>query len=364
MSHEGKNPFNWGKIALGDNFADHKELLKELLLDALSGQNLILYGPRRIGKTSLINEIFSQLQTNHNYQAVIIDLFENNTIETITGKIFHDLAGNVSKASELAKKVIKGIGTKSFGDSLELTHPSSTELLIQTLNLIKSESQKGKKIIIAFDEFQEMEKIDPNLIKILRSQIQTHQFITYIFTGSHQKLIDMFIDQDQPFYKFGKLVFLQKPDSKEIEQFLERKFISSQISISNEIISTIITKTKNLPYYTFLLAHELWNNYQLENLNAIQMDTIEFVVDKIIRRYTKIYEEYWSNLTKHQRTALKIISKEYSFYKQDVLKKFKVTPASIQRAVDSLLKQQLILKQDEKLEFLDPFFELWIFALN
>ena len=284
--------------------------------------------------------------------------------KTITGKIFRDLAGNVSKASELAKKVIKGIGTKSFGDSLELTHPSSTELLIQTLNLIQSESQKGKKIIIAFDEFQEMEKINPNLIKILRSQIQTHQFITYIFTGSHQKLIDMFIDQDQPFFKFGKLVFLQKPDSKEIEQFLVEKFTTSQISISSEIISTILTKTKNLPYYTFLLAHELWNEYQLADLNAIQMTTVDDVVDRIIRRYTKIYEEYWSNLTKHQRTALKIISNDYSFYKQDVLKKFKVTPASIQRAVDSLLKQQFIWKQDNKIELLDPFFEDWILKIN
>ena len=65
MMQEGKNPFNWGKIAIGENFADHKELLKELLLDALSSQNLILYGPRRIGKTSLINEIFSQLQNHH-----------------------------------------------------------------------------------------------------------------------------------------------------------------------------------------------------------------------------------------------------------------------------------------------------------
>ena len=151
------NPFLWGKIATGENFANRKDLIREMMLDASSGQNLILYGPRRIGKTSLINEVLEELKQKHNFQTIIIDLFETDKIESISGKIFRELAGNVSKAADLAKKAIRGIGTKTFGDNFELILPSSDDLLTHTLNLLKKESEKGKKIIIAFDEFQEMD---------------------------------------------------------------------------------------------------------------------------------------------------------------------------------------------------------------
>lgn len=48
------NPFKYGTIVTGKDFADRKDELKLLTQELTSGQNMILYSPRRYGKSSLI----------------------------------------------------------------------------------------------------------------------------------------------------------------------------------------------------------------------------------------------------------------------------------------------------------------------
>lgn len=40
------------------------------------------------------------------------------------------------------------------------------------------------KICIAFDEFQEIERIDPFIINWMRTAFQNHKHVTYAFLGS------------------------------------------------------------------------------------------------------------------------------------------------------------------------------------
>lgn len=68
------NPFVAGKVVTGDAFADRQTLLAELLIDVTSSQNIILFGPRRIGKTSLVRELLSEAKNNHGMSAIYIDL--------------------------------------------------------------------------------------------------------------------------------------------------------------------------------------------------------------------------------------------------------------------------------------------------
>ena len=57
-----KNPFNYLQFAKGDQFYDRKEILSDLRSRFLSGQtNVVIYGPRRYGKSSLVGELSEQL---------------------------------------------------------------------------------------------------------------------------------------------------------------------------------------------------------------------------------------------------------------------------------------------------------------
>lgn len=81
------------------------------------------------------------------------------------------------------------------------------------LDLIGKKSEKSG-VVVVFDEFQELDTIAPTTIKQLRSTIQHHTNVCYIFNGSDIRILDIFVQSDQPFYKFGKTVNLERPNGK------------------------------------------------------------------------------------------------------------------------------------------------------
>jgi hypothetical protein len=48
------NPFRFGALALDDAFTDRKEEIAELKADVRNGQDVVIFAPRRYGKTSLV----------------------------------------------------------------------------------------------------------------------------------------------------------------------------------------------------------------------------------------------------------------------------------------------------------------------
>ncbi len=49
------NPFRYANIVEGEHFYDRDEELKRLTQTLEGGNNIVLYAPRRYGKTSLVN---------------------------------------------------------------------------------------------------------------------------------------------------------------------------------------------------------------------------------------------------------------------------------------------------------------------
>ena len=54
MYKEAVNPFTYGALALDDAFTDREPELKELLADIRNGQDVLVFAPRRYGKSSLV----------------------------------------------------------------------------------------------------------------------------------------------------------------------------------------------------------------------------------------------------------------------------------------------------------------------
>src|SRR6478735_9132930 len=54
MKNEGVNPFLFGVLALDDTFADREAEIAELAADIRNGQDVVVFAPRRYGKSSLI----------------------------------------------------------------------------------------------------------------------------------------------------------------------------------------------------------------------------------------------------------------------------------------------------------------------
>ena len=51
---EPRNPFRYGALALDDVFTDRKAEIRELETDIRNGQDVVIFAPRRYGKSSLV----------------------------------------------------------------------------------------------------------------------------------------------------------------------------------------------------------------------------------------------------------------------------------------------------------------------
>ncbi|RLF31224.1 MAG: hypothetical protein DRJ99_00170, partial [Thermoplasmata archaeon] len=81
-----ENPFIFGKAVTGENFIDREREIKELKSSLLSGQNILLFSPRKIGKTSLIKETFRRTK---NVACIYIDLWQTASIYSLSREIIN-----------------------------------------------------------------------------------------------------------------------------------------------------------------------------------------------------------------------------------------------------------------------------------
>jgi AAA+ ATPase superfamily predicted ATPase len=56
------NPFKYGRVVSDPYFVGRKDEINEIELNLKSSNNLILYAPRRYGKTSLIKKVLAELE--------------------------------------------------------------------------------------------------------------------------------------------------------------------------------------------------------------------------------------------------------------------------------------------------------------
>jgi AAA+ ATPase superfamily predicted ATPase len=99
------NPFKYGPIALDDSFTDRASEVAELSADALNGQDVVIFAPRRYGKTSLVHRVAQQLARRRALVAEV-NLWFTPTKEKLASRLAREIAdilGLAGKAKEAAR---------------------------------------------------------------------------------------------------------------------------------------------------------------------------------------------------------------------------------------------------------------------
>jgi len=165
------NPFKYGKIVEGEFFYDRVEELKRIKDTLKGGNNLVLYAPRRYGKSSLVHKALNELQAE-GFNTLYLDflsiysreVFIKNYSKLIAEKNSSLIEATVKKFGKLIRGIVPSLSFDNFGNpSFSFSWIDGAEKL-QTLedviNLPDKLSNKKNKWIIAFDEFQEITKLN------------------------------------------------------------------------------------------------------------------------------------------------------------------------------------------------------------
>ncbi len=370
------NPFEYGGIIEPSNFCNRRQEIHDLTRLIESRQTVFMYSERRLGKTSLIHYVLNRLDKKK-FASCRVDLWttesEISFVKAYAQAISKSLSSPGESLFESAKKWFSHLLP-----TLSITPEGKTSLSFQisqsgdhfpgldsVLELPETIARKQKKtIVIAMDEFQQILSYkDSLLIQKLRSIIQSHRHVCYIFLGSRKHLMQkLFLDRSQPFYRAGTHYPLDVIGTEHWRPFLQKKFKLSGKVISDSQIDRILQITENHPFYTQHLCHELW---EITGAQVRDKD-IDSGLELLLKRESYGFERVWDTLTRNQKKLLYGIAHSNDAIKplsQSFLQAFAIPSASsAQRSIEQLFEAGYVDYKKESLYITDRFFKLWILS--
>jgi len=371
-----KSPFFLREIALDDSFCDRELELKELCNHGRSFTNIVLYSPRRYGKTSLVKRVQATL-ANEGVITVYCQFYgvisEEDVASRFAKAIFsvtHQHESIFRKAARLftAYRPVMTVETgteKGLLLSVQLTKTnlSGHDLLEDVMESIDSFVQNvGVPIHIVLDEFQEITTL-PNSRRIeglLREHIQ-RQKASYLFVGSRRGiLLSMFNERRRPFYASAINYPLPPLPEVDFQQFIIDEFCKSGKNCESEASKKIVKLVECYPYYGQKLAYFVFN---LVEKTATVADVDE-AFELLLKEETPVFESIYMGLSTQQITLLHALANEpaNSIYAQEYMNRHRLGSIG---GVQSALKKLVLLDLIERVptagwRIVDPIFSKWI----
>lgn len=368
------NPFKYGQIVEGEYFYDREVELKRIKSTLAGGNNIVLYAPRRYGKSSLVKKALKELNID-GFITVYLDfmpiysrdLFIKSYSKLIAENENNPIEKTVKKISKLIRGIVPSIsfnqqGNPEFSFSY-IQGAEKVETLEDVINLPEKFATTKKKWIIAFDEFQEITKLNgESFEKILRSLIQHHKNVSYIFFGSRTHLLrDMFSNKNRAFYNSAMLMNLNTIDNQYSIRYLQKQFNKDSIKISEEVAEYIIDSVNSIPYYIQFIAAEIWQ--QVINKNT---EITTYHVDEAINIVIELKSDYYWELTsKHTNYRKKVLSalcnSSTGIFSKEVNDKYNLgANSTTQKALLSFIEDGIIEAHNNSYEFTDPIYKLFL----
>jgi PAS domain S-box-containing protein len=250
------NPYIFGNPVSGNLFVGREEVfrrLEELWGQEGTGPSLLLYGQRRMGKSSILQN----LKNFFNLRTIIVD-FDMQ------------LVGRVQDTRELlfnlALKIYDSWCDRGY---YNLEEPTKTEFLEYSpyisfdrfLNRL-NHARDGQRFIIMVDEFEMIEhqinegRIDPFLLHHWRATFMTYPWFIMVFAGLHQ-LEEMRHDYWNPL--FGSVTAIQIGFISETatKRLIVQPIPEFSIEYDTEAVDFIFQLTHGQPYLVQMICHYL-----------------------------------------------------------------------------------------------------------
>ncbi|MGD8520059.1 MAG: ATP-binding protein [Desulfobacterales bacterium] len=375
-----ENPFHYGGIVLGPYFADRQQEIRELKREAKNLSRIFLVSPRRYGKTCLLFNLMASFKTEK-IPAAYLDFNAYPDIRSLAAGYALQTCKALETNRDKLMKLLSGLKNFTPRFSLEANGTTIAAELISTIpdkdaltallesmqHAEKLAARKRQKLIVILDEFSELTKFNGHKMeKALRSQIQTHQSIAYIFSGSEQSMIlAMLRDRKRAFYKLGRIMELRPIDRKTYTNFILRWLKKGRIRASYQDLQRLFELGADIPYNIQRLCYNMWDLAQRDK--KVTSKILEELPVSIARQDSPHYEIIWRTATPlqkkilialSQQPKLKPLSKEFALQYQIS------PPSSIKASLVSLMKKGIIYRTLEgKYQFTDNFMPYWIEAM-
>lgn len=370
------NPFYLKALDLEAPFCNRVKELEKLTRMAESKNDVVIYAPRRYGKTSLVRRVQKRL-ADEGAVTIFVDFNVVAAVNDVAIQLAEAVYQVTHKNESLWKKAIRTLTSfrpiirptidgESVGAEITVeiaagkTGMQLLEAIMQELHQFVSESER--LVHIVFDEFQEIVTL-PEAAKIeavMRTWIQKYK-ASHFFVGSRRRILQgMFNDEQRPFFRSALNFHLPPLPQPELAEFVVNLFARGGKDCPADCSKYLVRLTDGHPHYAMKWGFHI---FELSN-GSISIDDVYKGLGAMLLDDQVYFNSLIQSIPPQQRLLLRALAKEPmdKVMSKDYVRKHNLGSSS---AIAHSLKQLEILDyiehgDDKFWRVVDPMFRFWM----
>ncbi len=265
------NPYVAGAPVLDESMFFGRRQLVNRILQTIHNNSLLIYGERRIGKTSIQHQLKRRLESlvdpSYVFHPVYIDLQgtpEEHFFGTIAEDIFDEL-----------KPVLAGL-RPSRDTAGEYGYRDFVRDVREVIRTLQRRTEKRVKLVLLIDEVDELNDYDPRINQKLRSLFMKNFAENMVAVVSGVEIKKQWEKEGSPWYNFFEEIEVEPLAPEEarhlIEQPIERIF-----RLEGGAVERIIALTAGKPYLIQKLCVSLVTRLYEQHRQLITVADVEHV---------------------------------------------------------------------------------------
>ena len=366
-------PFLAGKPVTGQYFVGRERVLRTI--DAIMAgtadgaiNNVMLLGPRRIGKSSILLNVKSRQDRNPRIATVMINAegvstkrrFADAYMKAVLAA-YEERARRGARRKRIGRAVSAGLRDARgavaeldlsilecvrFTAKMRRMKPDQDDLLEHALGFPERLGrEKGLAFLVLIDEFQSLLKWGAPFLHLFRRLVQDQSHVGYILSGSMPSMMEGIVrDAGSPFYRQLHEVRVGPLEDGVLLPFLRRRLRPTGISIENEAAEKICRLSRRIPDYLQRLGMHSYTACAARNGAFITLADVESSYSDMLEHLDPVFVMQLGSLNDLEKDALLAISRSHSTVSA-MAEHIQAQPTSMPRALGHLIRMSVVEKR-------------------
>lgn len=365
-----ENPFRISGIVTGKHFIDRADELRRVL-ETMRGQGekMLVYGQRRMGKSSILLNAAEQLRKEKG-RVVYADISPATSVTEVANIILHAFnreTGGKVDWMELLRQLkisitINPQGVPSLDVSLKRkSGPEQLACLMSVLDSLDAYAAR-KPLTLILDEFQKIAEFGAEEAEWqLRSAIQQHQNLNHIYAGSQTRMIEEMLTKDRAFYRFFEILRIGPIDEAFMAEWIDGRFTHA-FGKSYEAGAACVLLAGPRTRDIVKLARK---TFSIARRSRKVKGLAEAALEEIVREEDDFLRPQLDSLSNLQKDILRAVAggvKEIT--SKETIARFGFPPSSnLAYHLRTLVGNDVLEKGKEGYRFDNPFLKHWVLLM-
>jgi hypothetical protein len=374
-----RNPFEIGLRASGQHFADREvETARMARAFMEPGSKLVVYGDRRLGKSSALDRAAEEARKRGVPVAIASLATAKDSadaaqrvlaaVHAAVGKGWREgmehIAASLNATVEIKPSAEPGsLPSVAFGFGAR-DRGSEHRLLSDALDAVNTLlERRGTTLGIGLDEFQRIHEWGGEDAEwALKDVFERHRRIGYVMAGSKRHQIEaMVTKKGRALWKQVDLLAFGPIAADELAAWIAahagRTGVRIPLAEADAIVRYAGPRTRDVVQ----LARAVWDDYG--RTGEAPAGAASSSMERLVREQAALHETVWRGVSSSQAKVMRALAAEPGLraMSTDAAQRYGLGPKStVSSALNALLESELLARAGTTYEFDDPFFRRWV----